>query len=381
MNEPSNRDSYDNISQRVIATFLRGLLPFEPVVTDPAGAESEEQAASQRDLHGFFAALYAAMYANPARFAMPTSADDCLLVEGEGKERKQEVTKKIKRPGEICDTVVQLLQSLGQKGSLADGGLVIGREDYRALMAAQARTRKAILAGMGDAGLVAREQGERVIIENNSYPRMMRALKEMAVLNAADAEQAPPAFHLARCDFRALLPDYQPDAPSLLSFFDSEARERALRLHAYLLSSGYQALGRIHDIHAWLIQYQGPRKIKGTPLVQIEYSERHRDPLQVRLKCASTERLLYYFAEQPKAVQDDFHRRARPCGGDSCGWCKERKGLGPSVLEYEGERAVVCWYSNPNVDAFDEATLEVLQGYVLWHQRLAGGAEEPRQHE
>jgi len=70
-------------------------------------------------------------------------------------------------------------------------------------------------------------------------------------------------------------------------------------------------------------------------------------------------------------VRDDFRRRLYLCRGDACGWCRNRKGLGPSVLEHEGERITACWYTNPDLDRFDDSALEILQGYVLWHRELA----------
>jgi hypothetical protein len=224
---------------------------------------------------------------------------------------------------------------------------------------------------MAEVGLVTEAVAGSVALRNARFPQMMPALQALAKASAPEAEPQLAAFDLARCDFRALATGYRPDAPTLLAFAPAADRDRALRLHEYLLSTGYQPHIRIHDVHAWDIKYQGPRKIKGSPLVQFDYSERHQNPLLAQIKCASTDRILPTFPEQPPAVQADFRSRVHRCRGKECGWCKDKKGLGPAVLKYNDEKLTICWYTNPDVAVFDDAAVEVMQGYVQWHQRLA----------
>jgi len=213
--------------------------------------------------------------------------------------------------------------------------------------------------------------GGVVILRNKQYPHMMPALKAMAERCAEDGDEKWGASTFARCDFRALLPDYHLDPLSLLGYFPPEDRVGAVELHNYMVATGHQAVCRAYNPHGWDIQYQGPRKIKGTPLVQIDYSERHRNPMRVQIKCASADRLVPTFCQQPPAVQADFRARVNRCGGASCGWCKDKKGLGPSVLQYAGEKTAICWYTRPDVAELNDETLEALRGYVRWHQELA----------
>ena len=138
---------------------------------------------------------------------------------------------------------------------------------------------------MSQAGLKVRENGGEATVGGTLYPRMMPALKELAGSCGRNPEAGLAAFNFARCDFQALQPDFRPDVLSLLGFFSGKNHERALRLHEFLLDSGYQPLCRASNMHEWEIHYQGPRKIKSTPLLVITYSERHKDPLQVHLKC------------------------------------------------------------------------------------------------
>lgn len=358
------RDSYDNISQRAVATLAKGLIPIESIeLADPL-------AASQRDLHGFFTALYAIMYEQPKRFGMPTTPDDALASDKEGKERKQEVTRKLKKAWDIIDITIALLREWGMQGQIDGEGLVMDEAAYRTLLEAKGKAKKIILAGMNEASLVVEAVDGAVALRNTYYPQMMLALKAMAEGCAQDGDERWGASTFARCDFRALTPDYQLDPLSLLGYFAPEDRARAAELHQYLLDTGHQPLCRAYHPHGWDIQYQGPRKIKGTPLMQIDYSERHKNPMQIQVKCASTNRLVPSFAEQPAAVQADFRSRVNRCGGASCGWCREKKGLNPSVLEYGSEKITICWFAQAHFEELNDKTFEVIQGYVRWHQGL-----------
>jgi hypothetical protein len=302
---------------------------------------------------------------------MPVAPDDRLETAAEHGERKQEVTQKLKKPHEIVGAALELLRDLGCQGRLRGEDLVLGTAEFGELCKAKARIKKAVLAGMREAGLAFLEGDGEVTVHGTLYPHMLPALKELAECCGRNPDGGLAAFNFAYCNFQALEPDYRPDALSLLGFFSGAEQERALRLHRFLLDAGYSPVCRSSVMHEWDIQYQGPRKIKSTPLLEIKYSERHKDPLQVYIKCASTDRLLPSFPAQPKAVRDDFRRRIYPCRGDACGWCRNRKSLGPSVLEHEGERITACWYTNHDLDRFDDGALEILQGYVLWHRELA----------
>lgn len=368
-----HRQVYDNISQRAVATLANGVIPLAPVTVGTFGVAGEQMELAQRDLHGFLTTLYEAMYQQPEQFGMPTSPDDCLASEREGKERKQEVTKKIKRPEEIIDIAIALLRDLGLQGQVSGNDLVLDETTYKSIFESKGKTKKTILAAMTKVGLGIQMVDGAVALHNTHYPQMMPALKAMAEGCAADGDAKWGASAFARCDLKAILPGYQLDPASLLGYFPPEDRVRAIDLHHYMLDTGHEAVCRAYNAHGWDIQYHGSRKIKGTTLVQIDYSERHRNPMRVHVKCASVNRLISSFSEQPAAVQADFRSRVGRCSGDSCGWCKEKKGLRPSVLEYDGEKLTVCWFAQAHFEELDDKTFELIQGYVRWHQGLNQG--------
>jgi len=65
-----------------------------------------------------------------------------------------------------------------------------------------------------------------------------------------------------------------------------------------------------------------------------------------------------------------FFRRTNRCSGDSCGWCKTRKGLGPSVLTYQGNQHVICWYTKPETPFEDDTAVDLVKQYEAMHGML-----------
>jgi hypothetical protein len=126
-------------------------------------------------------------------------------------------------------------------------------------------------------------------------------------------------------------------------------------------------------VSAWRVQYQGQRAIKATPFFEFDYDERRRCPLSTQVKCASANRLVPLLADQPPFLQEDFYRHASTCGGATCGWCKTRKGMGPSVLKHAGDRKTICWYMRRRFAEVDGEAIRLVRQYALLHERLAAG--------
>jgi hypothetical protein len=200
---------------------------------------------------------------------------------------------------------------------------------------------------------------------------MMPALQALAEACSQREDPALAGYLFARCDFCALALDHQPEALDMLQTAMSPSEyERALELHHVLSEMAYLPTIKIDGIFAWRIQYQGRRSIKSTPFFEFEYDERLKRRRVMRVKCASTNRLVPLFAQQPEFLQRDLYHHAHDCGGASCGWCKTRKGMGPSVLEYAGSKKAICWYMQRHFDEIDGAAVGLVKGYALLHEGL-----------
>ena len=88
---------FDNISQRVLYSYQRHQPEFAPVLPEHLSPdERHDMRISQQELDAFFRTLYQFAYDHPDRFGLPLT-EDIYIDEDDGKDRKQEVTKQIKK--------------------------------------------------------------------------------------------------------------------------------------------------------------------------------------------------------------------------------------------------------------------------------------------
>jgi hypothetical protein len=221
-------------------------------------------------------------------------------------------------------------------------------------------------------GLTVTEQDGVVLVGNAHYPNMIPVLKALAKACGQRDDERIARFLFARCDLNAVDADYQPGVLKLLSTALSPTEfGHAVALHHILAEMAYVPAIDIGGVHNWRIQYQGKRAIKATPLFEFEYDERQERQLAMRVKCASTNRLVPLLDGQPATLQQDFFRYAHNCGAPKCNWCESRKALGPSVLEYAGAKRTICWWMQRRFSEVDSEAVDLIEQYVLLHESLA----------
>jgi hypothetical protein len=200
---------------------------------------------------------------------------------------------------------------------------------------------------------------------------MMPALRALARACAQRDDQRLAALLFARCDFRALDTSFEPDLLDLLQTALAPAEYGcAVDLHNTLTAMDYHASLEIAGAHNWRVQYQGKRAVKSTALFEYEYDERDRRPLRTTVKCAATNRLVPFLPDQSARLQQDFFRHAHSCGAPKCSWCKTRKTLNPSVLEYDGEKRTICWWMQRHFSKLDDEAVELVRQYAQLHEAL-----------
>ncbi len=368
MSNQLTHTAYVNISQRAVFPYLVLSAQFNPVKLDEKnGGWVEEQA----DLHAFFQALYSDIYAQPERFGLPVRPDDCIAEnQPNEKDKKQEVKRLLDRPKAMIEAGLDFIMKAGIQGVL--DGKMLRIEHYPAILTESKITKK-FLAGLEGIGIVVSTSGDQAIISNARFSAMIPALQALAKRCAAYSDERLGKFVFATCDFRALN-GYETQAQDLYHAFDGAEAQLVTDLHEYFESKGYKAEIDIHAPGAWTVKYQGDRKVKSSPLYQVDYLDRYLRPLRMQIKCASTHRLEEVLPSQPQFLKDDLERRVSTCRGDECRWCQTRSYVRPAVLEFHGEPRTVCWYTNPDVRDFDDQTIELIQQYEQMHALLA--AEE-----
>ena len=104
----------------------------------------------------------------------------------------------------------------------------------------------------------------------------------------------------------------------------------------------------------------------------MEYDDRFAWPLRMQIKCASAQRIAALLPQQPMLLQDDFIWRTYACRGDECGWWRNNKALGPTVVDYHSKQRTVCWYTYPDIHEITADTVELVRQYEQLHAQLVG---------
>ncbi len=364
MNTIALGHTFENISQRVAVTYLDHLADFQAVVL-PGSPEGLEQA--EQDLHAFFEALYTRVFHDPALFGLPVDEDAYVIIDRHGTNEKAEITKKVKKARDLMEQGMSFLMQAGVKGTLGGGDLFLDEgvvNDY----AGKSKAKKQFLKGLEAVGLEIVLEGAGLVLRSQRFPAMMLAFKLLA--EACAPQGRTGELNFGRCDFRALIPGYEPEAMDLFRVFNPVDFQRVAELHAYLAQMNYKPVYQYYGMSGWEVKYQGSRAKKGTPLVQIEYSERYLNQLRIFIKCAASNRIVPLLADQPLFLREDFNRRANICNGDKCNWCANKKSLGPTEWTFKGEPRTICWYTNPDVNVIDDGTVDLVKQYVLLHEAL-----------
>ncbi len=360
--------SYANIAQRAAATYIHSLADL--VITSPAAGypfPAEAWAAAQRELHAFFQSFYLSLFEQPALFGLPAGADLAIAEdEPNAKDKKQQVKRALDKPKAMIAAGLDFLLLAGVRGSPADQAL---RVEGLAELLKQCKIGRQFVQGLARAGLTVQTDGGAAELRSAQFPHMLPALHALANGCAAYQNEWMGKFQFSRCDFRALQ-QAEPDAPELYRVFGEEVCSRLMRLHQYFSQRNYRAVCEVRSVSAWSVKYQGDKKVKATPLFQVDIDDRYAHPLRLQIKCVSTQRIVDLLPRQSQALQDDFMRRANPCNGDTCGWCRNQKTLGPSQMYYNGEWHTLCWYSNPDISQLNEDSIALIQEYEQMHARL-----------
>lgn len=356
---------FKTISQRAVSSYQKllsdaSLAPYE--------GESTPSGQALLDLHTFFQSFYTRIFDEPTGFGLPVS-DDAFIMENEPneKDRKQEVKRLLDKPRKRIAAGLDFLFKVGLQGKLEGGALRL--EGYPTLLK-QTGVDKKFFAGLEGLGLNIACSGDQAVVTSSHAASMIPALQALAAHCAEYSDENEGMFLFACCDFRSL-GGYPLQASDLYRAFENTDRQRLTELHAYFLDKNYKSELDVHAPFAWNVKYQGDRKIKATPLFQVDYDDRYERPLRLQIKCASTARLAALLPLQSQLLQQDFARRVNNCRGDDCGWCRNQKTLGPAEIVIQGVTRKVCWYTNPDIREFNEDTVELIHQYEQLHAQLA----------
>jgi hypothetical protein len=359
---------FDNISQRVAYSYLRQLPHFTPA--NSYSDDNHNMQISQKELHDFFREFYQQVFDYQDLFGLPVKPD-AYMIPGYSKEEKQAVAKQYKKPRVTIQYGIDFLYLAGKQGELINGDIHLDRHNYEIFFVKSPRVKRKFLKGMESAGLTLSEQDDLVVIRNPQYPDMMPALKTLTDACSKYDDTKMRMLLFSRCDFRVLEEGFQPGVmETIQTVIPSHDYEHASEINNTLGEMSYVPTINIGSVHEWKIQYQGNRKIKSTPFFEFEYDERQQEQFSMRVKCASTNRLVPLLTDQPDSLQEDFFHHAHSCAGDSCGWCYTRKSLEPSFIEFNGEERTICWWMQRHFTEINSEMIYLIKQYGMLHDEL-----------
>ena len=372
-----DRFEYTNLTQRVIASYRRLLVPKE----SPAFSGSplyQNRPDAYGALHDLFSRFLERAFDAPSSFGFPEAPDLYVGMELDGKKLgERDLQPKFKKVRDQVDYIFQFLELLGRHGEVSGNTLSLDPAVLASFFDKKPRVKEKILQGMAECLAVDRTEGR---VTFPGHPRAAEALVDL--LTHRRTEQGGSSkkerdsahlsrFNFLRLDLASISSGSMPDMELLYPAFPKEQVALLRPIHQFFQDKGYGITGRFHgSVFGWNVIYQGRRSSKSSPLFQIEYDERHRSPLRLQIKCAASNRIVPVLHNYSQALQTDFTGRTHTCGGADCGWCKKRKGLSPTVLEVQGEKRTICWHTRSEISSLDERTLDLVKEYELMHSRL-----------
>ncbi|CAK7026143.1 hypothetical protein KQI38_09460 [Tissierella carlieri] len=358
-----NGGYFQNISQRAAYEYCMAFSDYTSMVSEGLDYGIQEHVeSSYKDLHKFFGDLYDELFYHPENFYLPTT-EDMAYEDFEPKESRPEVTKAWYKPKTEIKNGLEFLYAIGQVGVINQQNLLLSKEQYNNIVK-KSKVKKQFIKSMQCVELHVIDEEENIIITNTRYPKMMPALKQLAV-GCQQHKDEMGFIYFYQCNFKAINPNYEIDAPTILKKIATIQYDKIILLHNYLINQGYKAICKYPNI-----SYQGSRKSKSTPLLVISFDPRAKETFGFSLKLASINRLIPHIYNQPDFLQEDFNNRTRLCTG--CGWCNSRDGMNPSVFEYKGEtKTLCCWYSFIIHHHLDDELFRVIKQYSILHQMLA----------
>lgn len=368
---PFNLFEFTNLSQRVIASYRRTLVPKN--VSEFSESSPFKKLPDQYSaLHDFLSELLDLMFRQPACFGLPETPDLYAGIEQDGKKLKaSEIQPKFKK---IRDTVAyffDFLELIGPKGRLTGDTLTLNLDEFSTFFKIKPKVKDKMLKGMAAFLNVDKEKAAVTFIR---HPGAAAALVDLLGYQKPKTEKRKYElwrFNFCRLDLQSISTNSSPDVKLLFKAFPENQMSIMNTIHEFFLEKEYKVVKRLYgDVSGWDFSYQGKRNKKSTPLLQIVYDERRISPFRIHIKCAAANRIVPVLENYSRELQNDFQERTYRCNGAKCGWCKGKKGMGPVVLKIGENKKTICWHTRSRVRLIDENTVNLVKEYELLHSEL-----------
>ncbi len=317
----SYRPGFDNLAQRMLASYMGTLPLFHPA---PGGPADEE---SQRQFYNFVAGAYLHAWREPAALGLPEEPDDCFG-EWELNNRKPALSRSMQAIRKTIDGFFGFMSDLGQVAELHPEGFFLPRGALRL-----GGKHSAALAAVG---VTHRKTGEGTVFAAPGYPAMFPAWKMLCAMVRETGTD--PVLVFSRClfdreyDYAAAVYRRLCDQPEL---FDA--------LTAYLLAQGYTRED-MPGQPGLMLRWRRSLNRKDEQTLSVWFDHRKLHPLKFEMKVPRFRELLYGFDRMEERLQALSLLRTKRC--DGCGYCiqtnREKRQLLTFPVQHGGQQHNLC---------------------------------------
>jgi len=321
-----------------------------------------------KDLWTFFNKLYQGGYNNSIGFP------DLLPIQLKDEEHRSKNKELNRALGKLRKPIVDFLDFLytvSLQGEVSDNNLIIPINNYLKFMKTQKRIKAKILDFVGYLGLHIEDKESSKVIKADENNKLILLLTQFAKISEKTGKLN--RFYFRRCDLRIINPEYkfEVDRIFLRLFTESEYVNYEI-IHSFLCSRGFKYRLRLDNDTSLEIAYTN-NKIKNTPLFVLNYDVCYLNTVRMTVKFVAMNRITSISHMAPIPVQRLLFNTVRSCS--ECGFCKKSakgvKGLlKSSVLKFDGQEKVVCWYNQSTYHVINEESCGKILGLIKLHQHL-----------
>ncbi|MFX1281995.1 MAG: hypothetical protein ACFFB5_00005 [Promethearchaeota archaeon] len=321
-----------------------------------------------KELWTFFKRLYQGGYSNS--FGFP----DLLpiqLKDEEHRSKNKELNKALGKVRKPITDFLNFLYAASLQGEVSNNNLVIPTNDYIKFMKTQKRIKAKILDFVGYLGLHVEHKESSTVIKTDENSNLILLLTQFARISEKTGKLNH--YYFRRCDLRIINPGYkfEVDEIFLRLFTESEYAYYEI-IHSFLCTSGFKCGLRLDNDTSLEITYTN-KKIKNTPLFVLTYDVCYLNTVRMTVKFVAMNRITSISHMVPIPVQRLLFNTARRCS--ECGFCKKNakgvKGLlKSSVLKFDGQEKVVCWYNQSTYHVINEESCGEILDFIKLHQYL-----------
>ena len=336
---------FDNLSQRLIYSYIVSYSKFIPADTDKITVEAQKQT------HEFFGKALCKVYENPAIIGLPLDKDDYF--DWEMFKDKPELARKMKSLEKKYLEFFNFLFDIGNIGILKENKLYISNSAMK--------LQKSKLTQLERIGLKSEVISDGAFMYSGEYPELCSGFKFLVnICKSAygkDTKNSIQGCSLKNLMFTHCIFDEKHISWTNL-YGDLEQNGAYLKeTEEYFISKGYK---NIYFDNSFRLHKAYPNKQDGS--FSVMFGWRRKNQLTYAFDLPSVRILMEHFDEMDDELKGFAFSRLNNC--NSCGYCTQtgKREIVAMELNHNGETINKCpYYANFGSDHLDGKTISIIK--------------------